>query len=395
MRLCFLLVWIVLPLSLPAQETSAPLAPLLRLLATSDDAELHGDVLRGLHEALRGRRNVPPPPGWAAVQAKLAKSANPEVREKALLLSVIFGDAQALQQLRAQALDGKTELTSRRQALQTLNDIQDPQLRLLLEKLLDDRDLRGQAMRGLASFSDAKVPVLILQHYPDLSAEDKTDALATLSSRGPFALALLDAVAAKRIPRADLSAFTVRQIASLKDKQVMQRLTEVWGVIRPTSQDKAALMTKYQAIVAPDALKKADRVQGRVLFNKICANCHKLFGEGGSIGPELTGSQRSSTEYLLTKILDPSATVSKDYQVSVLGMKDGRVLNGIVKEETPQTLTLQTATELLRLAVKDVDSRKLTGQSLMPEGALAPLTDREVRDLIAYLAGAEQVKLPK
>jgi putative heme-binding domain-containing protein len=383
------------PASFSAQEKTTPLEPLIRLLAESKDKDLQLDVLRGLHEAMRGRRNVTPPPGWTKARAILAASDQEEVRENALHLAAIFGEPAALEQLRGMVLNAKSATASRQRALQALGQLQDSKLRPLLEDLVDDSNLRGQALRALGGFGDPAVASLILAKYPKLNGTEKSEAVAVLTTRPTFALALLKAIEAKDIPRSDLTAFNVRQLASLKDAQVSKRLTEVWGILRPTSKDKTALLIKYQSVAPPDALKKADRSQGRVTFNKICANCHKLFGEGGAIAPELTGSQRTNPEYLLTKILDPSAVVSKDFQVTIIEMKDGRVLSGVVKEETPQTFALQTPMELLRLATKDVAARKLTGQSLMPEGLLTSLSDREVRDLIAYLAGAEQVGLPK
>jgi putative heme-binding domain-containing protein len=148
-------------------------------------------------------------------------------------------------------------------------------------------------------------------------------------------------------------------------------------------------------MVPPGALAKADRAQGRVLFAKSCAQCHMLFGEGAKIGPDLTGSQRANPEYLLTKLLDPNAVVAKDFQVSVIGTSSGRVVTGIVTKEDDKTVTVQTQNELLTIAKSDIEERKKTGQSMMPEGQLAMLSEKEVRDLIAYLAGAEQVPLPK
>jgi putative heme-binding domain-containing protein len=197
-----------------------------------------------------------------------------------------------------------------------------------------------------------------------------------------------------RVPRHDLSAFTVRQLLALKDKNLTERLTKVWGSIRPPSAEKASLLAKYKAIVPPDALKKADRKQGRMLFTRTCASCHTLFGEGAKIGPDLTGSQRTNPEYLLTKLIDPSAVVARDYQMTIITTTSGRTLGGLVKEENDKTLTLQTQNEVLRLDKNDIEERQRSSQSMMPDGLLAMLGPSEVRDLIAYVSGVGQVPLP-
>jgi putative heme-binding domain-containing protein len=390
--ICLLML---LPLSTGAGKTPGHgLEPLVHLLATSNDTDVQRDVLRGMCEALQGRRQLAPPEGWAGVKRKLAGSGNPEVRERALLLSVLFSDPEAVAALRRTAADLGAEEAARRNALQTLTEAQAPDLLPLLRDLLTDRVMRGSALRALAAGSDPGTPALILNHYASFTDAEKADAIATLASRPAYALALLDAMERGDVPRRDLSVFTVRQLLALKDARLTERITKVWGSIRPTSQDKAALMARYQGLVPPDALKKADRSHGRLVFSRTCATCHTLFGEGGKIGPDLTGSQRTNPEFVLSKVLDPSAVVARDFQMTIIATNNGRVLNGIVKQETDKTLTLQTQNELVTLAKADIDERQQSPLSMMPEGLLAPLGDADVRDLFAYLAGAGQVELP-
>ncbi len=373
---------------------SRTLWPLVRILAESNDAAVQLDVLRGMHEALQGRRSVAAPEGWTKVYRKLADSNNAEIREKVLQLSVQFGDPQALAALRKTAADPKAEAAVRRNALQTLVEKRPSDLLPLLRQLVSDRAVRGAALRGLAVYNDPKTPPLILDRYTSFSDAEKTDAIATLASRPAYALALLDAMEKGRLPRRDLSAFTVRQLLAFQDKRLSERLTKVWGSIRPPSADKTMLLAKYKAMTPPAALKKADRKHGRLLFTRTCAVCHTLFGEGGKIGPDLTGSQRANPEYLLSKLLDPSAVVARDYQMTVVTTAGGRVISGLVKEESDKTLTLQTQNEVLRLDKADIEDRQRSPQSMMPDGLLTPLSSSEVRDLIAYLSGASQVPLP-
>jgi putative membrane-bound dehydrogenase-like protein len=367
--------------------------PLVRLLAATEDEAVRRDVLAGLYEAYQGRPGLSLPAGWEDVRRKLAKSETAEVREKVLLLSVLFGDKDAVAALRTTVGDARADETARRTALQTLVEAKAADLPLL-RGLLDDRALRGPAIRALAGFEDASVPRLILKHYAGLTESEKADAVATLASRRGYALALLDAMGQGKVDRRDLSAFTARQLLALNDSVLTEKLTRVWGAVRKP-QDRSEQLYRYLAVAAPDALKKADRAHGRQVFAKTCATCHTLFGEGTKIGPDLTGSQRANPEYVLTKVLDPSAVVAQDYQVTVVTTKGGRTLTGLVKEEDARTLLLQTQNEQIRVAKEDIDERAKSPTSMMPEGLLAPLSDAEVRDLIAYLAGAEQVPLPK
>ncbi len=370
------------------------LEPLVKVLAASTDIGLQRDVLQGMYEALQGRRGLIPPKGWAAVQQKLAASSDAEVRQKTLLLSVMFGDPQALASLRQTAADPTADEAARRNALQTLVETRAPGLLPLLRELVADQTLRGSALRALATFDDPQTPALILHHYASFRDHDKADAIATLASRPAYALALLEAIERGQVPRRDVSPFIARQIANLKDRRVTDKLTKVWGTLRPPAHEKAALLARYLALVPPAALAKADRGHGRAVFARTCAACHTLFQEGGKIGPDLTGSQRANPEYILSKVLDPNAVVARDYQVTLITTTDGRTLSGLVKEETSKVLTLQTQNEVIRLAKTDIEDRRQSAQSMMPEGQLATMNDTEIRDLIAYLAGPDQVPLP-
>ncbi|MCA9082056.1 MAG: c-type cytochrome, partial [Planctomycetaceae bacterium] len=134
---------------------------------------------------------------------------------------------------------------------------------------------------------------------------------------------------------------------------------------------------------------------GRALFAKTCAACHRLFGEGGTIGPDLTGSNRNNLDYLLENIVDPSAVVNKDYRMTILQLTDGRVLNGLVLDKNDRTTTLRTATEQVVIENSQIEASKLTPLSPMPDGLLGTLTAEQVRDLFAYLQTPVQVPLPE
>ena len=96
--------------------------------------------------------------------------------------------------------------------------------------------------------------------------------------------------------------------------------------------------------------------RGRAVFDRVCGACHRLYGSGGEIGPDLTGSGRDNLDYLLENIVDPGATVSADFRMVVVAMRDGRVLNGLVKAQSPRTVTLQTQTEAIVLDRSEIEA---------------------------------------
>ncbi|HUG19297.1 MAG TPA: c-type cytochrome, partial [Planctomycetaceae bacterium] len=141
----------------------------------------------------------------------------------------------------------------------------------------------------------------------------------------------------------------------------------------------------YKQKLTPETLAKADLVAGRELFKKTCANCHRLFGEGEKIAPDLTGSNRDNLDYLLINMIDPSAEVPQTFKVSVVVMQDGRVLTGVLGRDDGQTVDLQTAQEKLTLRKAEIEETKTSPLSLMPDGQFEKLTDEQVRDLVGYL----------
>jgi putative heme-binding domain-containing protein len=128
-----------------------------------------------------------------------------------------------------------------------------------------------------------------------------------------------------------------------------------------------------------------------MLFTNVCAVCHTLYGEGGKIGPDLTGSGRANLDYLLANVVDPSAVVPAEYRMVIAKLKDGRVLNGIVSAKSDQIITLRMTTETVTLELSQIERLVESSQSLMPEGLLEGLGDTNVRDLIGYLMYNGQV----
>jgi len=387
--------FIVRRLAEAAGKDVARLEPILDVLAAREDTDYQRDIIAGLRDGLRGRRDLATPYGWKTAFPRLAASEAEEVRLSSHQLGLLFRDPRARDGLRAMVRDKAGARSQREGALQALVEARDTDMLPLLFGLLPDPTMRGQALRALAGHADDKVPPRILELYPSLSASEKQDSLGTLASRKPFALALLDAVEKKRIPSTDISPFTARQMQDLKDKEVTERLAKVWGQVRQSSADRKALIAKHKALLTPDVLKKANAAHGRLVYKKTCAQCHTLFGEGNKIGPDLTGSNRADLHYVLENIIDPSAVIGRDYQLTNIVTRNGRLIAGIVVEENDRAVTMQTANEKLVISKADIDERQVLPISMMPEGQLEQLTFAELRDLVAYLASKEQVPLGK
>jgi putative membrane-bound dehydrogenase-like protein len=365
---------------------------LVETLARTDDAARQRTFLRGLVDALKGDRQVTMPAAWPETFSRLARSPNSEVRSQALALGATFGDPNAFDQLRTLLADTRADTAIRQTALASLLAGRDKLLPALLHKLVAEAALRGAALRGLAAYDDPKTPTVILATYPSLALEEKRDALHTLTARPAYARALLDAVAGNKIAATDVSADLVRQMRNLHDPSLDKRIAETWGLVRATPADRARLIAAYRQKLTTPA-SPPDLALGRAVFAKTCQQCHTLFGVGGKVGPDITGSNRANLDYLLENILDPSAVIPKEYAVSVIGLTNGRVITGIVRSETPAALTVVTPTETLTISRQDIDSRDPSDVSMMPDDLLKTVPDEEVRALIAYLQSPTQTPI--
>jgi len=363
-----------------------PLAldPLVARLKSLQDAERTQQVLTGVSEALAGWRQAPAPAGWtefAAAHVGAEDATGNLVRE----LSAVFGDGRAIESLRAMLADAAQPLASRRDAISALVRARSDGLAEALVPLLDDRDLAANAVRGLAEVDLAKYAPEMLRRYGGFSPTAREAVIETMITRVDTAGALIDAVAAGNIPGADVPVIALRQMQLLGDAELAARIEPTWPETKLLAADKVEQLAQLRTKLTPELLGEANLDNGKQLYSQHCGKCHKLFGDGGTIGPELTGAQRGQLDYWLQNIVDPSATVGTNYRLSIVELKDGRVLNGIVGAQTDRTIVLQTATERVVLERSEIEALQASNLSIMPEGQLGAMSDEQIRDLIGYL----------
>ena len=297
-------------------------------------------------------------------------------------------------ELRRTLNDSAAPADRRREAMNALVGIKDRELPPLLQQLLQEPAMRGQALRALAAYDDAGTPAALLKAYASLDPAQRRDALNTLVSRAAYAKPLLAAVSAGTVSLKDLTADIIRQLRTLKDPDLQAEFKRVYGTVRETGADQKVEIEKYRRVWAAGGSTPGNASAGRVVFNKVCAQCHFLFDTGGKVGPDITGANRADLNYLLETIVDPNAVIPNEYRATEVETKDGRSLTGVVKSQTDKTVALQTANELITIPRDEIASQRQSELSMMPEGLLTPLADQEVRDLLYYLSRQGQVPLP-
>ena len=360
-------------------------------VGSTKDTSVQAALLKGMLLGLEGRRSVRAPEGWSTLSNTLACSTSASVRQHALALSQIFGDTMAVASALECVQDSSMAAAQRCSTLSLLLGQQNQEASQLLKVLIDEPALTLSAIRGYAVVRNDEAPAVLISRYSKLNTQEQRAVVETLASRKAYAEALLEALKMNQIQSSSIPVQVARSLKDLLGK----KFTNVYGALPVVGAEREHLIKKYKKLCKPSAVAAADASRGRAVFQKTCAACHVLYEEGGKVGPELTGANRANLDYILLNSVYPSLDVPHAYRtVSVLTV-DGRVVNGVLAEEDDTKIVLRTPEQpRVVIAKEDIDFRKISPQSMMPDGQLDAMKPQEVIDLVKYLRTTEQVELP-
>lgn len=314
-----------------------------------------------------------------------------------------FGEGSLVLDLRRKktgALDRAMEVIRTRNAdpdpriqlIQVLGEMDYPDaVEGLLETLRQENEepVRKAILTSLMAYDAAEIGDEVVSLLPKMPSEVQKAALNLLLSRNSWAIRLLKEieagnVASQEIPREFYSRFAMFEGEPFK-RLLQKNLPE--AISRDGTTDWDARMAQYERMLEQGI---GDPYRGKPLFAAACGACHKLFGEGGEIGPDLSSYQRSDLDNLLLSIVHPNAEIREGFENFTVETKDGRTVTGFLADQDLEVIILRGLdAQNVVLKRKEIDSMKPAGKSLMPEGLLVGLTDQEVRDLFAYLRSSQ------
>lgn len=342
-------------------------------------------MLDGILAGLEGRSDAVAPANWEAVYAGL--KSDQTYGAKAQEIAQLFGNTEAAKKFLLTLKDPSSAVESRLDAIKSLSARQNKELLPLLSILLSEPSLRVEAIRAIAAFDHEPLGKFLIDEFHHYTTPEKAEALQTLSSRSIYGRLLTQAIKTGRIKKNEVPAYVARQLRRV----VGNGFVEVWGPIDQLSGNAALAYKRYQHLLGDQSLASADLKNGKQLFQRTCGACHKLYGEGGILGPDLTGSNRTNLNYLLSNLIEPSAEVQDDYRMVVITSQDGRTYSGNVIAENDRQLTMRViGQDQLVINKSDIQSRETAAGSLMPEGLLQALSDKDVVDLIGYLRAGQE-----
>lgn len=325
------------------------------------------------------------PPSFAALWSKVW---SPDTTDPVVLrISARLGLAAASERAVALVSSDAAPLDVRRAAIEIAASSGDEQVaELLLAFIGTDQPIALQidALHALSRFDSTAVVTRLLDLYPNSPPEIQGAARDLLFSRPAWASNFVDRVEAGAIDSKQVPADSLRAIALHNNPELNSRVRKHWGQIRSgTPGEKLAEMRRLN-----NDLRAAsgDSNHGRELYTKHCATCHRLHDVGNMVGPELTHANRKDSEFLLASLVDPSAQVRTEFLSFVVQTTDGRVLTGLLADQTPSAVTLLDAkNQRVTVPRAAIELMQESDASLMPENLLKPLSPQELRDLFAFL----------
>ena len=357
---------------------------LISLAPSKTDAKI---LMSGLREGLRGRDAI-------SLPAELNKAIQPyqsELFGAPLAFAIRQGNADAVKKALAVIADEKADFDHRLSYILIFGQTNQPESVPVLLKVIESSKSSGAmkeaALQALQPYDVDEIGLRLVKAYPQFRGDAgvRNAALDLFASRTSWANDLFTAISeTKRISKDDVPDQVARRLKQLNDPKISASADKYWPDVKlATSSEKNEAIAKYSKLIKSGS---GDFKKGRILYLANCGYCHRLFNEGGSIGPDLTGYERSNVNYFLLNVIDPNADIREGYGLHRITTKDGRTIEGKIAASNGDTHTIQTqAGKEIILSVDRIREMKALPVSIMPERILDRLNDQEIRDIFAYI----------
>ena len=355
------------------------------LLNAAPDKVVVDRLLKGFEAAFQGRSLAGIPDELAIALARSGGGS--------LALRLRQAQPDAIAEAVTLIQDAAASTESRRQLIEICGQIRHAEfLPVLLHLVQEDKDavVLATTLTALQNFDAVDVGTAVVSRFMSLTEEPQLAAEALLVSRTAWSKQLLTAVDAETIPKDRVTDSAIRKMLMHGDDAIKASVEKHWGQIAGLSPAQVqAEIARLNAVLSAGS---GNPKSGKLLFTNNCGRCHLLFEEGGRIGPDLTPFARDNLERMLLSVVHPSLEIREGFENYVVVTTDGRVLNGFLADKDNQVVIVRGVDgQNVVLKQADIDEMKIVPQSVMPEGALKPLNDQQLRDLFAYLRSSQPV----
>jgi putative membrane-bound dehydrogenase-like protein len=249
---------------------------------------------------------------------------------------------------------------------------------LLVPQTADD--VQAAAIAALGRLRSPKVPDLLLRGWSGHAPAQRNQVLDVLFGRNEWLPAILKAIEQNRVAAAEINAVRRQRLLAHKSADISRRAARQFAdAVNP---DRQKVLDAYQPVLTLNG----DAKLGAPLFAKHCAACHQLGGVGNAVGPDLASLGDKSPQALLIAILDPNRVVETRYVGYTATTKGGRVLTGVLADETGNSITLVGPDGKKEMILRsDLEELTSTGKSAMPEGLEKEIRPQDMANLIAHV----------
>lgn len=360
------------------------------LLALTTDVDIRSTFIRGIASAFEGAEMPKLPEALQkALNDYMAKQSDGD-----LTLALRSGNADALKSALKLLSDTKATNTARIAIAKTLAELGKQDAVMPMVAILKSSaapSLKRGMLQAAAKFDDKRIPEALLLGYEGQIAGDKAlreDALRVMAGRKEWAQILMNFVNEWKVPAKHFTIDIVRQLSLHQDADIDAAIEKHWKGLLATgpTPEKKREAERIKAVVNTGL---GDAEKGKIQFMARCFACHKLFGEGGAIGPELTGYDRANVDFWLDNLFTPSLEIREGFGAYTVKTKGGQLLTGLMDAQDANGIVIKDLAGN-KTAIKQADIEKLEASpvSLMPEGMTAGMSDADLKDFFAYLMKA-------
>lgn len=221
----------------------------------------------------------------------------------------------------------------------------------------------------------------LLANWKEFTPASKKTAVQALMRRPEWTAEMFDAVEKGKISKGDIAVEQWSQLKSNPNRAISRRAETLMLAGNAVSADREEIVKK----LLPLAKEKGDPARGKEVFTATCAVCHTFNGQGGKVGPDLSGIGARDRSEILTDILDPNRSVEANFRMWNVTTKDGETLSGRMDTETQTTIEiLDTAGQKHTVQRKDITQLQGLQTSIMPTGFEA-LPPDDIKGLMEYI----------
>ena len=356
-----------------------------KLLTLAPEKKHQETLIKGFETAFAGR-SLSNLPGELVAAIKVVGGGS-------VTLQVRQGNERATATALKTIAEPKAKRDQRLAFIRIFGEVKQPQAVPALLAIVSNEksnELRSAALLSLQAYADENIAREVIRLHAGLPEDVRETADSLLAGRRGWALMFLGAIGSGAVDKTNVPEATQRKLMLHNNPQIQDLVKQHFGdVAGATTGQMQQQIEKLHAMLAA-APGAGNPYPGKVLYLKTCGKCHKLFADGGDIGPDLTSFKRDDARGMLLNVVNPSAEIRKGFENFTVLTVEGRIISGFLADQDNQVVVLRGVDgQNVVVPRDDIDEMSANPKSVMPEGLLDALTPEEIKHLFAYLRSSQ------